>query len=203
MLSFQCLRFLSGLALFGGTFLVPLYLQQVHGMSALAAGMILSLQGIGVILIRWVGKPIDRLGPKNSVLLGMLLVSMGTLAFTQAGTLAGPALLGLSLVIRGTGLGCVNVAISILAYQDLKHEEIPHGSSAIRIMQQVGGAFGVAVLAIILEAQLVQTSTVAAFTMTFCWSILFIVFALFLALLLPKKTEVHRHKEQENTEIDD
>ena len=181
------LRFLSGLALFGGTFLVPLYLQQVRGMSPLTAGMILSLQGVGVILIRWVGKPIDRLGPKRSVLLGMLLVAAGTLAFTQAGIIASPVLLGLSLVLRGTGLGSTNVAISILAYRNLKHEEIPHGSSAIRIMQQMGGSFGVAVLAVILETQLARTSNAAAFMTTFWWSIGFIILALFLALLLPRK----------------
>ncbi len=181
------LRFLSGLALFGATFLVPLYYQQVRGMSPLSAGLQLSLQGIGVILIRWVGKPIDRLGPKRSILLGMLLVSAGTFAFTRAGVFASPVLLGLSLVIRGMGLGTVNIAISISAYQDLKHDEVPHASSAIRIMQQLGGSFGVSTLAVILESQMSHAGKADAFNHTFWWSIGFSLVAFLLAFLLPGK----------------
>jgi EmrB/QacA subfamily drug resistance transporter len=188
------LRFLSGLALFGATFLVPLYCQQILNMDALSAGLLLSFQGIGFILIRWLGKPIERLGPKLSILLGMVLVSAGTVAFTQSGIVASPLLLGLSLILRGTGLGTVNVAISIYAYQDLKHEDVPHGSSAIRIMQQVGGSFGVAVLAIILQSQSGHTGKAAAFNITFWWSIGFILVAFLLALLLPEIKPLKRDK---------
>jgi hypothetical protein len=173
------LRFLSGFAVFGATFLVPLYCQEIRGMSALSAGLFLSLQGIGFILIRWNGK--------RSVLLGMALVAAGTFAFTQTGDIVNPVLLGASLVLRGTGLGAVNVSISVSAYQDLRHEDVPHASSAIRILQQLGGSFGVAIFAVILESGLGSVEPVAAFNDAFWWSIGFTVVAFLAGWLLPGK----------------
>ncbi len=39
------------------------------------------------------------------------------------------------------------------AYQGLAHEQVPDASSATRVLQQVGGSFGTAVLAVILASQ--------------------------------------------------
>jgi EmrB/QacA subfamily drug resistance transporter len=191
------LRFLSGFAVFGATFLVPLYCQEIRGMSALSAGLFLSLQGIGFILIRWIGKPIERLGPKRSVLLGMALVAAGTFAFTQTGDIVNPVLLGASLVLRGTGLGAVNVSISVSAYQDLRHEDVPHASSAIRILQQLGGSFGVAIFAVILESGLGSVEPVAAFNDAFWWSIGFTVVAFLAGWLLPGKVRAGAERADE------
>jgi EmrB/QacA subfamily drug resistance transporter len=179
------LRFLSGFALFGATFLIPLFCQQVRGMSALSSGLLLSLQGVGFVLVRWIGKPLDRLGPKRSVIVGLILVGAGTLAFTQSGSLAWAGLLGLSLVLRGGGLSMVNVAISVIAYDGLSHDDIPQASGAIRLLQQLGGAFGVAVLAYVLQACLKLGDAAAAFDVAFWWSIGFIAIALVFSAFLP------------------
>ena len=58
------LMFLAGLSIYGAMLLMPLYLQQARGYSALAAGLILVPQGVGSILPRTiVGKLTDRIGP--------------------------------------------------------------------------------------------------------------------------------------------
>jgi hypothetical protein len=68
----------------------------------------------------------------------------------------------------------------------------------MRIVQQVGGSFGAAVLAVILASQLASHSIltmafrVAAFDTSFWWAIGFTVLALAPAVLLP--TRLHRHR---------
>ena len=88
----------------------------------------------------------------------------GTLAYAQAGGRTSEILLSLSLVVRGAGLGAVIIPIMAAAYLGLRPDQVPHASSATRIMQQVGGSFGTAILAMILQIQLAahQAGGVAA-----------------------------------------
>jgi hypothetical protein len=61
---------------------------------------------------------------------------------------------------------------------------VPHASSATRILQQVGGAFGTAVLAVILARQAAAHPLAVAFDHTFWWSLAFTALAVVPALFL-------------------
>ncbi|QWF83764.1 MDR family MFS transporter [Amycolatopsis sp. CA-230715] len=171
------LQFVNGFSLYGVMMLLPLYFQQVRGHTALAAGLVLAPQGLGALLTRWAGGLTDRIGARPIVLGGMALAVLGTLPFTAIGPGTSEVLLGVALAVRGAGLGAANVAIMAGAYQDLAPDEIAHGSSAIRITQQVGGSFGTAVLAVVL-----QTTT---FATAFRWALAFAAVAFVPAFLLP------------------
>ncbi len=148
------LMFVFGLSLYGGMLLLPLYYQQVRGDSVLAAGLLLAPQGIGTLLPRVItGRLTDRLGPGPVVLAGTLVAAAGTVPFALAGGHTSVLLLSAALVVRGAGLGAATIAVMAAAYEGLRRDQIPHASSATRITQQVGGAFGAAVLAVILERQ--------------------------------------------------
>jgi MFS family permease len=147
--------FLSGLSLFGAMLLLPLYFQQVQAHTALIAGLLLVPQGVGSLLTKGVvGRLTDSIGARPIVIGGVLLAAVGTVAFAVAGPHANNVLLGASLVVRGAGLGAVPVAVMRAAYQGLRREQIPHASSATRILLQIGGSFVVAVLAVILQQQI-------------------------------------------------
>jgi EmrB/QacA subfamily drug resistance transporter len=186
------LLFLSGIALYGAMLLLPLYYQQVRGLSALAAGLLLAPQGVGMLLTRsWAGKLTDRIGPRPVVLAGFVLTMAGTLAYLRAGLHGSEILLSVSLVIRGAGLGAVTIPVMAAAYRGLRPEQVPHASSAIRITQQVGGSFGAAVLAMILEAQIAAlhaaglAGRATAFGNAFGWSLGLTALAILPALALP------------------
>jgi len=90
----------------------PLYEQEVRGQSALAAGLLLAPQGLGMLLTRgYAGRLTDRIGARPIVLVGFLLTMAGTLAYTQAGVNTNELLLGASLVVRGAGLGAVTIPV--------------------------------------------------------------------------------------------
>ncbi|MHA6529628.1 MDR family MFS transporter [Paenibacillus sp. BAC0078] len=193
------LLFLSGLSTYGGMLLLPMYYQQVRGESILASGLLLVPQGVGMLLTRaWAGKLTDQIGPRPVVIAGMLLTALGTLPFTLAGTETSLYMLGFALVVRGAGLGAVFLPVLAASYQGLSPEQISHSSSATRIIQQVGGAFGASVLAVILENQLVAPLTAAttaqAYDHTFLWSLGFTLVGLIPAALLPavKRTTASR-----------
>jgi EmrB/QacA subfamily drug resistance transporter len=184
------LLFLNGFALYGAMLLLPLFYQQARGEGVIAAGLLLVPQGLGSLLARAAGGLTDRLGPKPVVITGILLTALGTIPFAFAGTTYW--LLGAALVVRGAGLSGVNLAVMVGAFRDLRPEQIPHGSSTTRIMQQLGGSFGAATLAVILQSQLTAHPTDVAYAGTFWWAIAFTVVAVVPALALSAETRRRR-----------
>ena len=191
--------FLAGLSVYGPLLLLALYYQQIQGKNALMTGLLLAPQGIGSLLPRGIAaKLTDRIGPRLVVLTGLILTALGTLAFTQAGPATNGWLLAGSLFIRGAGLAPVTIAVMAGAFQGVPREDIPDASSTTRIVQQAGGAFGAAVLAVILahelnHAAVTATTSSLAFNIAFWWAIGFGVLALLPGLLLPS-TAAHTAK---------
>ncbi|WP_233096075.1 MFS transporter [Alicyclobacillus sp. SO9] len=155
------LLFLAGLSSYGGMLLLPLYYQQVRGDSVLASGLLLIPQGVGMLLTRSLaGRLTDTIGSRWVVLTGTLLTLLGTLPFALCGPHINEVLLAVALVVRGPGLGGVLLPVMAAAYTGLSKEQIPHASSATRILQQIGGAFGASVLAVILQNQIAGQSVI-------------------------------------------
>src|ERR687896_676585 len=87
--------------------------------------------------------------------------------------------------------GALFVPATTAAYRGLRNEAIPRATSAVRIFQQVGGSFGTAVLAVILQHQAAShagtgsAGLATAFGHTFWWAVGFTALALVSAMLLP------------------
>lgn len=154
--------FLTGVALYGALFLLPLSFQQQHGLTALSAGAVLALQGVGSLLTRWVGGVVDRIGARPIALAGVVLCAVATLPFAFATARTGWVLLGAALIVRGGALSAVNIAVTAGAFSDLSREEVPAGSAIVRLVQQLGGAAGTALLAAVAAG--------AGFEAAFLWS---------------------------------
>jgi EmrB/QacA subfamily drug resistance transporter len=194
------LMFLAGLSIYGAMLLIPLYFQEVRGYSALTAGLLLVPQGVGSILPRTVvGKLTDRLGSRSVSLAGIVLAGVGTVPFALATLHTSAFWLAAALVVRGAGLGAVTIALMAGAFQDLTRAKLPDASSVTRIAQQVGGAFGAAVLVVILASQRAalvaagSAATAIAFGHTFWWCVGFTALAVIPALALPgRPAALHR-----------
>jgi len=186
--SASAMLFFSGFSLYGAMFLLPLYYQDVRGATALAAGVMLVPQGIGTLMSRFVaGSNIDRFGPRVITLAGFAIVAAATVPFALAGPHTSEWLLALWMVIRGFGLGAVTMPLLVAGNIGLDRQQIPHSSVLTRTAQQIGGSFGVAVLAVILEgAMAAHPATLAdAFHVAFWWSAGFSAVAVLLSLWLP------------------
>jgi EmrB/QacA subfamily drug resistance transporter len=180
--------FFSGFSLYGAMLLLPLFYQDVRGATALAAGVMLVPQGIGTLLSRTVtGANIDRFGPRVIALAGFAIVAAATVPFALAGPHTSDWLLALWMIIRGFGLGAVTMPVMVASYTGLDKQQIPHSSVLTRTAQQIGGSFGTAVLAVILEGAIAAhpAALADAFHVAFWWSAGFSAVAVLLCLWLP------------------
>jgi predicted MFS family arabinose efflux permease len=139
---------LNGAAFLGMFFITALYLQQVHGDSALDAGAHFVPMGIAAIASAVVGAQlVTRVGTRAAYLVGSAVGVVGLLLLSRAGTGSGYALDILpGLVIFGLGLPLVGVANQIAAVAEVPHEDAGAASGIVTTAFQVGSAIGLALV---------------------------------------------------------
>jgi EmrB/QacA subfamily drug resistance transporter len=185
------LIFMFGMVATGTLFVLPLFFQQVHGTTALVAGLLLAPQGIGMLITRGTaGKLTEQYGPKPIILTGVTLTLLGTVPLAFLGSSTNIVLPILILLVRGGGLGTMSIAMMVSIYDGLDAKEAAQGTTSMRIFQQIGGAFGTALLAIILSQGIAASGNAdvsSAFSTVFWWSMAFTTIAAIPAICLRGK----------------
>ncbi len=144
--------FAYGLGLFGSTYLVPVFAQEIAHYNAAEAGYLLLPPGIALaVAIAVGGRLTDRVHPAPIAVAGLVLFALSSLLLAFAGPATGFALLALWLVIGRAGLGMLIPALNVGAVQSLAGTELAYASAAVNFVRQLGGAIGVNLLAVILE----------------------------------------------------
>lgn len=147
--------FIFGLAFFGVMFLVPLYLQIVHDLSAFHAGLLMAPQGIGAALMMPIaGRFTDRRGPGKVVLAGLVVLSFGLYLLSGLDATTPLWRVGANFFINGVGIGLAMMPAMSAAYQSLAREQIARATTALNIIQRIGGSIGVAILAVVLQHEI-------------------------------------------------
>ncbi|MEP6996202.1 MAG: DHA2 family efflux MFS transporter permease subunit [Betaproteobacteria bacterium] len=144
-----------GLGLFGTTYLIPVFVQDVAGYSPSRAGALLIIPGLGLaVTIALAGRWTDRIEPRRIVIVGLALFALSSLLLAFAGRNTGFAVLGIWLLIGRVGLGMIIPALSVAAVQALDERYIAYAASSVNFVRQLGGAIGVNLLAVLLEWRL-------------------------------------------------
>ncbi|MCL2887762.1 MAG: multidrug efflux MFS transporter [Elusimicrobia bacterium] len=143
--------FLYGIIATGTLFILPLYFQKVYQTTAFAAGLLLAPQGIGMLCTRSVSaKCTEQYGVRPVLYAGTICTVIGTVPLALLHTASLVPLI-VSLFIRGAGLGVLMVPAMVSVYEGMDDKAVAQGTTATRIFQQIGGAFGTAALAILLQ----------------------------------------------------
>jgi EmrB/QacA subfamily drug resistance transporter len=139
---------LNGGAFLGMFFMTALYLQQVHGDSALDAGAHFVPMGIAAIASAVIGAQlVTRLGTRAAYIGGSAIGVVGLLLLSRAGVGSGyGADILPGLVVFGLGLPLVGVANQIAAVAEVPHEDAGAASGIVTTAFQVGGAIGLALV---------------------------------------------------------
>jgi EmrB/QacA subfamily drug resistance transporter len=186
----SALNFTSRLSIFGASMLLALYLQQVRGHNALAAGLLMAPQSLGTMLaLPYAGKLTDRIGARPVVLTGIALTTLAAIAYTQLAAGVNGLVLAASMLVWGMGVAAVAVPVAAAAYDGLPPAAIPGATSAITMVQTVGASVGAAVLSAILQYRTAHhpDALATAFAGTFWWVLAFAALALVPALVLPMR----------------
>jgi MFS family permease len=155
--------FLLGAALFGSLLVLPLYFQVDRGQSTLATGLLLAPQGIGAALTMPIsGRLTDRIGGGPVVLFGLAVMTAATIGLTRLGGNTPFTTTSTILVIRGIGLGCSMMPAMAAAYSTISRSAVPRATTALNVLQRVGGSIGTALLAVVLETQIKAAVPLAA-----------------------------------------
>lgn len=154
------MMFLVAIALLGGLLLLPLYYQTVRGEGALNAGLLVAPQGLGAMIAMPIaGRITDKAGAGRIVPFGIVLLLVGTIAFTQVGAHTSYAWLSLALFVRGMGIGATMMPTFAAAYATLSRAVVPRAATTLSAIQQVGGSFGSAILVMVLTRQITHEFT--------------------------------------------
>ena len=172
--------FAYGVGLFGTTYLVPVFAQEIAHYDAAQAGYLLLPPGIGLaVAIAIGGRLTDRMQPAPIIVAGLALFAASSLLMAFSGSQTGFVLLALWLIIGRVGLGMLIPALNVGAVQSLTGTELAYASSAVNFVRQLGGAVGVNLLAVILEWRSAELGAAdAARPFHECFAIVTLAFAL-------------------------
>lgn len=149
------LLLLSGLTVNGAMFLLPLYLQNIRGLSVIMSGTYLISQGLGLLIARsQIGKLTDQIGARWVVLISIIIAVIGTLPFAFFNAKTSDWAILITLFIRGIAQGGMTIPIMSDAYTGVPIELVSEATTASRMLQNIGGAFGTALLATCIQNQL-------------------------------------------------
>jgi len=138
---------LTSVVNFGMVVIVPIFMQSLQRQTALVTGLALIPQalmsGVGTALSNRITR---RLGILPTVMVGMVLLTGGTVALLLIGLATTPAVISLALIGRAFAIGLVVQPLLLIAVG-----RVPNGSQAdantlFMIASRVGGAAGIALL---------------------------------------------------------
>ncbi|HXC59355.1 MAG TPA: DHA2 family efflux MFS transporter permease subunit, partial [Steroidobacteraceae bacterium] len=141
-------------ALFGVIIVLPIYLQNVLGLSTLQTGLLLLPGGLlmGLLAPR-VGRIYDRVGPRPLIIPGIFIVSAVLWAMTLLGTHSQVGYILAGHVVMSVGFACLFTPLFTTSLSSVPPTLYSHGSATLSSIQQVAGAAGVALLIALLSSR--------------------------------------------------
>jgi EmrB/QacA subfamily drug resistance transporter len=148
------LMVLMAIAFMGGLFFVTFYLQNVHGMSPIDAGLhLLPLTGMMIVGSPLAGAMITKLGPRIPLAGGMASVAIAMFGMSTLETDTGSAVMSLWFALLGLGLAPVMVGATEVIVGNAPMELSGVAGGLQQAAMQIGGSLGTAVLGAVMASK--------------------------------------------------
>ena len=142
------------LALFGTLILLPIYLQNVLGLSVLQTGLLLLPGGLVMGLLGpRVGRYYDKFGPRKLVIPGIVVVTAVLWAMTLLGTQSHIENILIGHIVMSIGFALLFTPLFTVSLSSVRPELYSHGSALLGSLNQVAGAVGVALFVAVMSGQ--------------------------------------------------
>ena len=165
--SASVIAFIMGAGLFGSTYLLPVFVQQIQGMTPTQAGLLLMPSGFAMLFVFPIaGRLSDKVAAPVMIGIGMAVFAWSSWLMTASNVNTAFWTLALWTVLSRVGLGLVFPAISSGALKVLPRHLLGQGSGASNFIRQLGGAFGVNLLTVFIERRTVMHADAFATTQT-------------------------------------
>lgn len=138
---------LSMMAMMGVEMMLPLYLQNVHGLTALDSGLVLLPGALMMGLVSPIsGKVYDRVGSRRLAIVGFAILALGTIPFVFLTVDTVDHYITLLYAVRMFGIAMVMMPLTASAMSALPPSEAAHGTAANNTVRQIASAIVVAIL---------------------------------------------------------
>ncbi|MFD4415955.1 MFS transporter [Streptomyces sp. NPDC058476] len=148
------LMVLMAIAFMGGLFFVTFYLQNVHGMSPVDAGLhLLPLTGMMIVGSPLAGALITKSGPRIPLAGGMALTAIAMFGMSTLKTDTGSGIMSLWFALLGLGLAPVMVGATEVIVGNAPMELSGVAGGLQQAAMQIGGSLGTAVLGAVMASK--------------------------------------------------
>jgi predicted MFS family arabinose efflux permease len=148
--------FIYGIAMFGSTYLIPVYLQLGLGLSPSHVGALMLPSGLLLALtIAVVGRYASTHPTHLFVSFGLTLLALSFALMLLVNLQTALWVLVALAILGRVGLGFILPSLNLGSMRSLQSNLIPQGASAINFLRMLGGAAGVSLCGILLEWRLV------------------------------------------------
>ncbi len=141
-----------GLSVYSLMYLTPVFLGEVRLYNPLQIGHIMMVQGITMMfvapLVGWLARFVD---PRVLMGIGLGGLTLGCWMNSDMTAEWGFDQYVLPLVLRGAGVICCYIPMTDLALGTLPSEELKNASGLYSLMRNIGGAIGLALLAVLMN----------------------------------------------------
>jgi len=146
------LNFVTTIGLFSIIFLLPLFLQNVRGLTALETGILMLPAVFGsIVTMPLAGRLYDRIGPKIPVVAGLIVMGAATYWMRVVDVTTPDNVLRLMLFVRSMGMGLAMMPVMTYALASVEQKMTAQASSIMNVSRTVFASLGIAIFATMLS----------------------------------------------------
>lgn len=189
---------LSAIAMMGPELIIPLYNQEVRGLSAMVSGLLLLPGALMMAFLSPIsGRLYDLFGIKKLAYVGYGLAVISTIPMLWFNTTTNIYLIMLTYLIRVSGITLVYMQVNVNGLNALPKEYVVDGSTVIITIQQIASSLGTALMVAItsvISNHLTKENVgqLAALNIGYHWTFIFTlvitILCLVIAMFLKNKT---------------
>ena len=141
-----------GLAMYGSIFVLPVFLQQLHGFTAWQTGKVIFPGAIAsAVTMAVIGRNANRIDARYTIVLGVAMFGLCMYWLSGLSLDGGADDVFWPLILRGVGMGLIFVPLTNASMADLDAKDLPQGTALFNLTRQLGGSLGIAIMATLLS----------------------------------------------------
>jgi len=141
-------------ALYGGLFILPIYLQNLRGLSPFQAGLLLLPQALASMIASVVsGRLVDKIGVRAVIIPGLVALAIALWLFSSLGISTPYGAIQVALIVRSFALGFCFQPLYVSAFSEIQPPRLPQATAVSTTVRFVVSSFAVAVMATLVQSE--------------------------------------------------
>jgi EmrB/QacA subfamily drug resistance transporter len=168
----------------GAAVIIPLYIQTVRGMSAMASGLVTLPGSILMMIINpMAGKIYDKFGIRKVFVSGSIVMVFGCIGLSLLTSQTPVSFLVLVFAFRQVAIGCMLMPISTWTLSTIRKQSTADGTAIATTLRTISGSVGTAVFVSLMSAVAASNTMMAGVKVSFSAVTIVAIIQLFIAVI--------------------